>query len=127
MPSKQQKPCLHFNLLCRCGPAARPRPHLAHDWWNPGLLHVPGPRSELCDWSIPGCCRSAYTFVNFTVLIILLKAKQNLSQFNLTLGKPAMPIYWALGYHLCRWGYKSSNKTWDVVKEMRNYGIPQVL
>lgn len=46
--------------------------------------------------------------------------------FHLTLGKPAMPIYWALGYHLCRWGYKSSNKTWDVVKEMRNYGIPQV-
>uniref|UniRef100_A0A4W4FQF6 P-type domain-containing protein n=1 Tax=Electrophorus electricus TaxID=8005 RepID=A0A4W4FQF6_ELEEL len=41
------------------------------------------------------------------------------------IGKPAMPVYWALGYHLCRWGYDSSNKTWEVVKEMRNYGIPQ--
>ncbi|XP_066517719.1 lysosomal alpha-glucosidase [Hoplias malabaricus] len=40
-------------------------------------------------------------------------------------GKPAMPSYWALGYHLCRWGYESSSKTWDVVKAMRNYGIPQ--
>lgn len=41
-------------------------------------------------------------------------------------GHPAMPIYWALGYHLCRWGYKSSNATWEVVKKMRNNGIPQV-
>ncbi|KAL6481335.1 hypothetical protein MHYP_G00094150 [Metynnis hypsauchen] len=40
-------------------------------------------------------------------------------------GKPAMPPYWALGYHLCRWGYDSSDNTWDVVRAMRNYGIPQ--
>lgn len=42
-------------------------------------------------------------------------------------GHSLMPIYWALGYHLCRWGYGSSNSTWDVVKKMRNYGIPQVI
>lgn len=41
-------------------------------------------------------------------------------------GRPAMPVYWALGYHLCRWGYDSSNKTWETVRGMRNYGIPQV-
>lgn len=41
-------------------------------------------------------------------------------------GRPAMPIYWALGYHLCRWGYKTSDSTWEVVKSMRNYQIPQV-
>uniref|UniRef100_A0A671M8Y4 Lysosomal alpha-glucosidase-like n=1 Tax=Sinocyclocheilus anshuiensis TaxID=1608454 RepID=A0A671M8Y4_9TELE len=48
-----------------------------------------------------------------------------IAQYLDVVGKPAMPIYWALGYHLCRWGYKSSDKTWNVVKEMRNYGIPQ--
>lgn len=37
-----------------------------------------------------------------------------------------MPIYWALGYHLCRWGYGNSSSTWEVVKSLRNYGIPQV-
>lgn len=42
------------------------------------------------------------------------------------IGYPAMPIYWALGYHLCRWGYGSSSSTWEVVKSMRSYGIPQV-
>ncbi|KAF5888798.1 lysosomal alpha-glucosidase-like [Clarias magur] len=47
------------------------------------------------------------------------------SEYLEVVGKPAMPVYWALGYHLCRWGYGSSNKTWDVVREMRNYGIPQ--
>ncbi|XP_033822544.1 lysosomal alpha-glucosidase [Periophthalmus magnuspinnatus] len=46
-------------------------------------------------------------------------------QYLEVVGRPAMPIYWALGYHLCRWGYKTSNTTWEVVKNMRNYGIPQ--
>lgn len=46
-------------------------------------------------------------------------------QYLEVVGRPAMPIYWALGYHLCRWGYQTSNATWEVVKSMRNYGIPQ--
>ncbi|MBN3305105.1 LYAG glucosidase, partial [Amia calva] len=46
-------------------------------------------------------------------------------QYLEVVGLPAMPIYWALGFHLCRWGYKTSNGTWEVVKAMRNYGIPQ--
>lgn len=37
-----------------------------------------------------------------------------------------MPIYWALGYHLCRWGYGDDNSTWEMVRHIRNYGIPQV-
>lgn len=46
-------------------------------------------------------------------------------QYVDVVGYPAMPVYWALGYHLCRWGYDTSNSTWEVVKSMRNYGIPQ--
>lgn len=41
-------------------------------------------------------------------------------------GFPAMPPFWALGFHLCRWGYGSSNETWQTVRAMRNYQIPQV-
>ncbi|KAM9770100.1 lysosomal alpha-glucosidase [Menidia menidia] len=48
-----------------------------------------------------------------------------IEQYVQVIGYPAMPIYWALGYHLCRWGYKTSNSTWEVVKSMRNNGIPQ--
>lgn len=43
-----------------------------------------------------------------------------------TAGFPAMPPIWALGFHLCRWGYGSSNETWQTVRAMRNYQIPQV-
>uniref|UniRef100_A0A8C5HSV2 Lysosomal alpha-glucosidase-like n=1 Tax=Gouania willdenowi TaxID=441366 RepID=A0A8C5HSV2_GOUWI len=48
-----------------------------------------------------------------------------IEQYLDVIGHPAMPIYWALGYHLCRWGYKSSNSTWEIVKSLRNSGIPQ--
>uniref|UniRef100_UPI003AAB1127 lysosomal alpha-glucosidase n=1 Tax=Centroberyx gerrardi TaxID=166262 RepID=UPI003AAB1127 len=48
-----------------------------------------------------------------------------IGQYLEVIGSPAMPIYWALGYHLCRWGYSTSNATWEVVKNMRNNGIPQ--
>ncbi|XP_035038068.2 lysosomal alpha-glucosidase isoform X3 [Hippoglossus stenolepis] len=48
-----------------------------------------------------------------------------IEQYVEVIGFPAMPIYWALGYHLCRWGYKTSDSTWEVVKKMRNYGMPQ--
>uniref|UniRef100_A0A668AIN9 Alpha glucosidase 2 n=1 Tax=Myripristis murdjan TaxID=586833 RepID=A0A668AIN9_9TELE len=48
-----------------------------------------------------------------------------IEQYQEVIGFPAMPIYWALGYHLCRWGYGSSNATWEVVKKMRNSGTPQ--
>ena len=37
-----------------------------------------------------------------------------------------MPPYWALGFHLCRWGYGSANNTWDVVRRMREHLIPHV-
>uniref|UniRef100_A0A8D3BUX7 Alpha glucosidase 2 n=1 Tax=Scophthalmus maximus TaxID=52904 RepID=A0A8D3BUX7_SCOMX len=48
-----------------------------------------------------------------------------IEQYVEVIGFPAMPVYWALGYHLCRWGYSTSDSTWEVVKKMRNYGIPQ--
>ncbi|KAL7979401.1 hypothetical protein Chor_015425 [Crotalus horridus] len=41
------------------------------------------------------------------------------------MGFPAMPPFWGLGFHLCRWGYGTSNETWEIVKAMRNFQIPQ--
>ncbi len=37
-----------------------------------------------------------------------------------------MPPYWSLGFHLCRWGYTSSNITRRVVQLMRQAKIPLV-
>ncbi|XP_076004053.1 lysosomal alpha-glucosidase [Genypterus blacodes] len=48
-----------------------------------------------------------------------------IGQYAEVVGFPAMPVYWALGYHLCRWGYNSSSATMEVVKNMRDNRIPQ--
>ncbi|KAM6121973.1 lysosomal alpha-glucosidase-like [Phoenicopterus ruber ruber] len=48
-----------------------------------------------------------------------------IQQYQQVIGFPAMPPLWALGFHLCRWGYGSSNETWQTMRAMRNYQIPQ--
>ena len=42
-----------------------------------------------------------------------------------TVGLPYMPPYWALGFHLCRWGYGSANNTRAVWEGMMAAGVPQ--
>ena len=47
-------------------------------------------------------------------------------QYTDVVGRPFLPPYWSLGFHLCRWGYESSENTWKIVREMRDARIPQV-
>ena len=35
--------------------------------------------------------------------------------YHEVIGRPAMPPYWALGFHQCRWGYQSLQSVKDVV------------
>lgn len=46
-------------------------------------------------------------------------------QYQEVIGFPAIPPLWGLGFHLCRWGYRTSNKTWQIVRAMRENQIPQ--
>ncbi|CAG4950910.1 unnamed protein product [Colias eurytheme] len=46
------------------------------------------------------------------------------SQYTEIIGKPFMPPYWALGFHLCKYNYGSLNVTRDVWKKNRDAGIP---
>nr|CAB3247932.1 lysosomal alpha-glucosidase-like [Phallusia mammillata] len=48
-----------------------------------------------------------------------------IEQYTMVVGRPVMPPYWSLGFHLCRWGYETSNHTWDIVSKMRAAKIPQ--
>ncbi|XP_072044621.1 lysosomal alpha-glucosidase-like isoform X1 [Amphiura filiformis] len=48
-----------------------------------------------------------------------------IQQYTEVIGRPYMPPYWGLGFHLCRWGYGSTAGTRKVVERMRAAGIPQ--
>eukprot|EP00118_Oscarella_pearsei_P007834 m.39311 g.39311 ORF g.39311 m.39311 type:complete len:667 (+) comp32704_c0_seq8:17-2017(+) len=48
-----------------------------------------------------------------------------IQQYTEVIGRPYMPPYWGLGFHLCRWGYGSSNATAEVVANMKKARIPQ--
>nr|XP_033817509.1 lysosomal alpha-glucosidase [Geotrypetes seraphini]XP_033817510.1 lysosomal alpha-glucosidase [Geotrypetes seraphini] len=50
--------------------------------------------------------------------------KSVVRQFQDVIGYPFMPPYWGLGFHLCRFGYTSSNMTRLVVQRMREAKMP---
>ncbi|XP_012560121.2 lysosomal alpha-glucosidase isoform X1 [Hydra vulgaris] len=47
------------------------------------------------------------------------------SQYTKIVGRPIMPPYWSLGFHLCRWGYNSLNEMNAVRNRMAANQIPQ--
>ncbi|KAJ8037783.1 Lysosomal alpha-glucosidase [Holothuria leucospilota] len=48
-----------------------------------------------------------------------------IQQYLEVIGHPFFPPYWGLGFHLCRWGYLSANRTLEIVNRMRKANIPQ--
>jgi len=48
-----------------------------------------------------------------------------IQQYTEVIGKPTMPPYWSLGFHLCRWGYGTIEKMEMVRSRMAANGIPQ--
>ncbi|XP_042307662.1 lysosomal alpha-glucosidase [Sceloporus undulatus] len=50
--------------------------------------------------------------------------KSVVRQYMDVIGYPFMPPYWALGFHLCRWGYTSTAVTREVVKNMTAAQFP---
>ncbi|XP_040291053.1 lysosomal alpha-glucosidase-like [Bufo bufo] len=47
-----------------------------------------------------------------------------LKQYQEVVGLPFMPPFWGLGFHLCRWGYATSDMTREAVKKMKEAKIP---
>ncbi|XP_058510594.1 lysosomal alpha-glucosidase-like isoform X3 [Solea solea] len=45
-------------------------------------------------------------------------------QYLQVIGHPMMPPYWSLGFHLCRWGYTTTNTTRKVAQRMHNANLP---
>jgi alpha-glucosidase (family GH31 glycosyl hydrolase) len=47
-------------------------------------------------------------------------------QYTDVIGRPYMPSYWSLGFHLCRYNYNSVEKLKTVIARNRKLGIPYV-
>ncbi|XP_066560306.1 lysosomal alpha-glucosidase isoform X2 [Amia ocellicauda] len=45
-------------------------------------------------------------------------------QYQEVIGFPTMPPYWSLGFHLSRWGYRTSNATRAVAQRMHHANMP---
>ncbi|XP_048247486.1 sucrase-isomaltase, intestinal-like isoform X3 [Haliotis rufescens] len=45
-------------------------------------------------------------------------------QYTEAVGRPVMPPYWTLGFHLCRWGYTNITDLRVVIDRNREAGIP---
>lgn len=46
-------------------------------------------------------------------------------QYTALIGTTFMPPYWALGFHLCRWGYDSLARTMAIQENMTMHNLPQ--
>ena len=46
------------------------------------------------------------------------------SQYNQIVGKPFLPPFWSLGYHQCKFGYGSLNRTMEVLSQTQKHNIP---
>ena len=49
-----------------------------------------------------------------------------IQQYTDLIGKPFLPPYWALGFHLCRWGYTKETDLIAIIERNRALGIPYV-
>ena len=46
-----------------------------------------------------------------------------IQSYHSVIGRPAMPPYWALGFHQCRWGYKNLQEVKEVVQMYYGYKV----
>ncbi|CAF1071854.1 unnamed protein product [Rotaria sordida] len=51
-------------------------------------------------------------------------AQDVIQQYWDVIGKPAMPPYWSLGFHLCRWGYNNIDNLRTVIQRMHDAQFP---
>ncbi|XP_050352024.1 uncharacterized protein LOC126774502 [Nymphalis io] len=61
--------------------------------------------------------------LNFFVLLGP-SPQEVVAQYTSLVGRPFLPPYWSLGFHLCKYDYGSLNVTRDVMQRNRDAGIP---
>ncbi|XP_049633099.1 lysosomal alpha-glucosidase isoform X2 [Suncus etruscus] len=84
---------------------------------NSNAMDVDLQPSPALTWRSTGGILDMYVFLG-------PEPKSVVRQYLEVVGFPFMPPYWGLGFHLCRWGYMSSNMTLQAVANMTRAGFP---
>lgn len=50
--------------------------------------------------------------------------KETLQTYTELTGRPPLPPNWALGYHQCRWGYRTADQVREVVQGFKDHDLP---
>lgn len=50
--------------------------------------------------------------------------EQTIEEFTRLTGRPLLPPMWSLGFHHCRWGYKSADEVLEVVEGFKAHNLP---
>ncbi|CAH0584053.1 unnamed protein product [Chrysodeixis includens] len=95
-----------------------------HDGKSHGMLLLNSNAMDIVLQPSPGITyRTTGGILNFFVMMGP-EPKQVVAQYTEIIGRPFMPPYWSLGFHLCRFNYNSVNATRSVWKANRDAGIP---
>lgn len=54
------------------------------------------------------------------------KPRDVIDQYTSIIGRPMVPPYWSLGFHLCRFNYGSVNHTAEILENNLKAGLPIV-
>lgn len=84
---------------------------------NSNAMDVVLQPSPALSWRSTGGILDVYVFLG-------PEPKSVVQQYLEVIGRPFMPPYWALGFHLCRWGYPSTAVTRQVVENMTRAHFP---
>ncbi|XP_047026536.1 uncharacterized protein LOC124634907 [Helicoverpa zea] len=95
-----------------------------HDGNSHGMLLLNSNAMDIVLQPTPGITyRTTGGILNFFVFLGP-SPKEVVAQYTELVGRPFMPPYWSLGFHLCRFNYNSVNATRQVWKSNRDAGIP---
>jgi len=68
--------------------------------------------------------RASFQGGTFSYYVAAGSPSRVLQHYTELTGRPPLPPRWALGYHQCRWGYKSSDEVREVVAGFQEHEMP---